>query len=187
MSRKLLVGLGNPGSKYEGTRHNIGFDALDRLAARFGAQISRSKFNSFYETAVIGGEDVAFLKPQTYMNRSGQPVQAAQKFFNTALEDVIVLHDDIDLDVGQLKIKVGGGHGGHNGLRDIIAKNGGEKGFIRVRLGVGRPQHGDVTNHVLGKFRPEEQGAIDALIERACDALELILTDGVVAAQNAYH
>lgn len=187
MSRKLLVGLGNPGSKYEGTRHNIGFDALDRFAQRFGVEVSRKKFNSFYETAMIRGEDVALLKPQGYMNRSGQPVQGARTFFNTALEDVIVLHDDIDLDLGQLKIKIGGGHGGHNGLRDIIAKGGGEKGFIRLRLGVGRPQRGDVTSHVLGRFRPDERGDVDDLIERACDALEMIITDGVVAAQNRYH
>lgn len=187
VSRKLLVGLGNPGAKYEGTRHNIGFDALDRLAQRFGIAVTRRKFNSFYETAVIQGEDVALLKPQSYMNRSGQPVQGARQFFNVPVEDLIVLHDDIDLEVGQLKLKVGGGHGGHNGLRDIIAKSGGEKGFIRVRLGVGRPRHGDVTDHVLGRFGADEQVEIDELIERACDAVELMLSDGVVAAQNAYH
>lgn len=186
MSRKLIVGLGNPGRKYEKTRHNIGFEVLFRLARRHGMDVSRQKFNGFYDTGLIAGEDVALLAPQTYMNKSGQSVLAARQFFSVDVEDLIVMHDDIDLEAGQLKIKAGGGHGGHNGLRDIISRTG-EKDFIRIRLGVGRPTHGDVTGHVLGRFGDDEAPIIDEMIEDACHAVEFVLTEGVSAAQNRFH
>lgn len=186
VSRKLIVGLGNPGRKYEGTRHNIGFAVLDRLGQRHRLDVSRQKFNGLYATGPLTGEDVVLLMPQTFMNKSGKSVVAARQFYDISSEDTIVLHDDIDLDAGQLKIKSGGGHGGHNGLRDIVAKTG-EKDFIRIRLGVGRPVHGDVTGHVLGRFDSDEMPTIEDLIERACDAVETVITDGVQAAQNGFH
>lgn len=184
MSRKLIVGLGNPGRKYEGTRHNIGFRALERLASRYRAPLSQSKFDGFYTTARIAGADVVLLKPETYMNKSGKSVQAAQHFYDIDPEDTLVLHDDIDLQPGHIKIKSGGGHGGHNGLRDIIAKTG-ERDFVRIRLGVGRPEHGDVTNWVLSRF--DDEAMADELAETGCDAVETVLADGVGRAQNLFH
>ncbi|MGM0555067.1 MAG: aminoacyl-tRNA hydrolase [Myxococcota bacterium] len=186
MSRYLIAGLGNPGTKYAGTRHNIGFMAVDRLAERHRMSLGTEKFDGRFDTGVIGREKVALLEPQTFMNRSGRSVQAAASFYDVPTDQIIVVHDEIDLDVGQLRLKAGGGHGGHNGLRDIAQKLG-TKDFLRVRLGVGRPEHGDVTNHVLGQFQRDEQPLVDDLIERGCDAIELLLSDGLARAQNRFH
>lgn len=186
VSRTLIVGLGNPGPKYEGTRHNIGFAAVDALAQRYQMTVTQSKFHGVYTTGIIGGHDVALLKPLTFMNLSGKSVAPALNFFNVTPDRLIVLHDELDVELGQMKIKEGGGHGGHNGLRDIVAKTG-TREFIRLRLGIGRPEHGDVTNHVLGRFRPDETGAVDRLLDDACDAVEVVLKEGVAAAQNRFH
>lgn len=186
MSRTLIAGLGNPGRKYEGTRHNIGFEVLDRLAQRYRLRLSREKFHGRFTTGAVAGTDVVLLEPQTYMNKSGRAVEAARQFYGIAAADTIVLHDDIDLSPGQLKVKKGGGHGGHNGLRDIISRTG-DRDFVRLRLGVGRPEHGDVTNYVLSRFDSDERPAIDELIEDACDATETILDSGVAEAQNRFH
>ena len=187
MSRTLVAGLGNPGRKYEGTRHNVGFEALRRLAGRYRLELSQSKFDGVYTTGRIAGEDVLLLEPHGYMNNSGKSVRAARDFYDIPASETVVLHDDIDLEPGQLKIKSGGGHGGHNGLRDIIARTGGDRDFVRVRLGVGRPEHGDVTNYVLSRFDDDERQTIDELIEDACDAVETLLSDGVDRAQNLFH
>nr|WP_230470042.1 aminoacyl-tRNA hydrolase [Lujinxingia vulgaris] len=186
VSRTLIVGLGNPGPKYEGTRHNIGFAAVDALAQRYQMTVTQSKFHGVYTTGIIGGHDVALLKPLTFMNLSGKSVAPALNFFNVTPDRLIVLHDELDVELGQMKIKEGGGHGGHNGLRDIVAKTG-TREFIRLRLGIGRPEHGDVTNHVLGRFRPDETVAVDRLLDDACDAVEVVLKEGVAAAQNRFH
>nr|WP_199589683.1 aminoacyl-tRNA hydrolase [Lujinxingia litoralis] len=186
MSRTLIVGLGNPGPKYEGTRHNIGFAAVNRLAERYRLTVTQSKFHGVYTTGIICGVDVALLKPLTFMNLSGKSVAPAMKFFNVEPVSLIVLHDELDVELGQMKIKEGGGHGGHNGLRDIVAKTG-TREFLRVRLGIGRPEHGDVTNHVLGRFRPDETPAVERMLDDACDAVETILSEGVAAAQNRFH
>lgn len=186
VERRLIVGLGNPGQKYEKTRHNIGFEALRCLGDRWGIEIGRSKFHGVYGTGDVRGVPVALLEPQTFMNLSGKSVQAAAKFYGVAPEEIIVFHDDIDLDPGKLKLKQGGGHGGHNGLRDMV-KHLGSKEFVRIRLGVGRPEHGEVTNHVLGRFAAHEVDSIDDLIQRACDAVETILVEDLTAAQNAFH
>lgn len=184
MSRNLIVGLGNPGRKYDGTRHNIGFRTLRRLASRYRLSLSQSKFDGVYTTGRIAGSDVLLLEPHTYMNKSGKSVQAACSFYGIAASDTVVLHDDIDLSAGQIKIKDGGGHGGHNGLRDIIAKTG-DRDFTRIRLGVGRPEHGDVTNYVLSRF--DDEALADELAEVGCDAVETVLADGVARAQNLFH
>lgn len=186
MSRFLIVGLGNPGSKYEGTRHNIGFDAVERLARRHAISLAQTKFHGRYGTGIIERHDVVLLQPQTFMNLSGQSVAPAMKFYGLDFEHVIVVHDELDLPLGALRVKVGGGHGGHNGLRDIVAKTGG-RDFVRLRLGIGRPEHGNVTSHVLTSFRPDEQPAASELVEVACDALELLLREGPTAAQNRYN
>ena len=186
MSRYLIAGLGNPGAKYEGTRHNIGFVAVDRLAGRHRMSLGSEKFEGRFDTGRIGREKVALLEPQTFMNRSGRSVQAAASFYDIPADHIVVVHDEIDLDVGSLRLKAGGGHGGHNGLRDIVQKLG-TKDFLRVRLGVGRPEHGDVTSHVLGQFRRDEQSLVDDMVARCCEAIELLLSDGLSKAQNRYH
>jgi peptidyl-tRNA hydrolase, PTH1 family len=186
MARYLIVGLGNPGPKYEGTRHNIGFMAVDRFARRHGMELNQQKFHGRYGKGHAAGQDVVLLEPQTYMNLSGKSVVPAAKFYDVGPESIIVLHDEIDLAPGVLRLKEGGGHGGHNGLRDIIAQLGSRE-FKRLRLGVGRPEHGEVTNHVLGRFRADETPAIDDLLERACDALEILMSEGLATAQNRFN
>jgi len=182
----LIVGLGNPGKEYQATRHNIGFMILDRLAARHGIGLSTKKFKGVYGTGFMRTDSVVLLQPQTFMNRSGQSVQPAAAFYDVEPERIIVVHDELDIDPGKVRIKVGGGHGGHNGLRDIIAKTG-WRDFLRIRAGIGRPTRGDVTGHVLGAFAKSEQNLRDEMIEVACDALEMIVSDGVDAAQNRFN
>lgn len=186
MSRWLIVGLGNPGRKYAGTRHNVGFDALRRLAARYGMEPNRSKFKGLTTRGSVAGHDVVLLEPQTFMNRSGGSVLAARQFYDIAAEETIVFHDEIDLPPGRMKLKQGGGHGGHNGLRDIISRTG-DRDFYRIRLGVGRPEHGEVTAYVLGRFTGDERLDIDEMIEDSCDAVETLLDEGLEAAQNRFH
>lgn len=176
----LIVGLGNPGREYEHTRHNIGFMVADELARRWKAPGWREKF---------GGEltqlkDFVVLKPQEFMNVSGQAVQRIQAFYKIEPKDTIVMHDEIDLPFGKLKIKVGGGHGGHNGLRSIIANTG--DAFTRIRCGVGKPEGGKerVTGHVLGGFSKAEQTELPFMIGGAADAVELILGKGTTIAMN---
>jgi PTH1 family peptidyl-tRNA hydrolase len=180
------VGLGNPGTKYEGTRHNIGFAAVERFARRYQVPLTQTKFNARYGAGIALGHDIVLLEPQTFMNLSGQSVLPAAKFYGVELDHMIVLHDELDLEPGVLRVKEGGGHGGHNGLRDIIARLGSPE-FKRLRLGIGRPEHGNVTGHVLGRFRPDEEPTIDDLLERACDALEIVMSEGVATAQNRLH
>lgn len=186
MSTHLLVGLGNPGSNYARNRHNVGFMVLDRFADRFGMSVSTNKFSGFYDSGLVSGEKVHLLEPQTYMNLSGKSVVAASQFFDIPVENWIVVHDEIDLPLGTIKIKIGGGHGGHNGLRDIIAKSG-TKDFIRLRIGVDRPKHGDVADYVLSNFRQDEVDVVDEMLEIAADALEAVIKDGPEAAQNKFN
>lgn len=186
MSDFLLVGLGNPGPKYEATRHNVGFMAIDRLADRHRIALTQQKFHGRYGSGMLGDEKVAVLQPQTFMNLSGKAVAAAAQFFRVPPERVVVLHDEIDLEFGDFRIKIGGGHGGHNGLRDIVDKLG-TRDFIRVRIGVGRPQHGDVTNWVLSPFSQEEATTLDEILDDVARATEMIVCDGPEAAQNEFN
>ena len=177
----LIVGLGNPGREYEHTRHNIGFMVVDELARRWKLAGWRDKFGG----EVAQQDGLVILKPQEYMNVSGQSVQRAQAFYKIEPASTIVVHDELDLDFGKLRVKVAGGHGGHNGLRSIIA-NGGDA-FIRVRCGVGKPVGGKerVTGHVLGGFSKSEQAELPFLVGGAADAVELIMKKGATAAMNA--
>ena len=164
----LLVGLGNPGREYEATRHNAGFEALDRLATASGASAFRDKFSGEYATGELAGEQVVLLRPLTYMNLSGQCVQPAAAFFKVPPSQVIVLHDELDVPLGQLRAKVGGGHAGHNGLRDIQAKFG-TPDFARVRIGIGRPGpgfKGTVADFVLARFDAYERGQLEEALKR---------------------
>lgn len=182
----MIVGLGNPGPKYAQTRHNIGFMALERLARRHRITLGSEKFKARVETGFVDRQKVVLVQPIDFMNRSGGPVSKAANYYEVSPDEIIVMHDDVDLEPGQLKLKAGGGHGGHNGLRDIAQKLG-SRDFLRVRLGVGRPEHGDVRSHVLGKFQSDEQALVDDLVEEACDAVEMILDEGISAAQNRFH
>lgn len=186
MATYLIVGLGNPGTQYARTRHNVGFMALERLAERFMLTVNAKKFKGHWCKGVIAQQDAILLLPQTFMNRSGDSVQPAAAFYNVEPEHIIVVHDELDLALGDLRIKKGGGHGGHNGLRDIIQKLG-SPDFIRVRMGIERPSRGDVTGWVLGEFGRSDEAARDEMIEQAADALEMLLTDGVIATQNRFN
>jgi PTH1 family peptidyl-tRNA hydrolase len=183
----LLVGLGNPGAKYAANRHNIGFMVVERWLDRHGtagASEWREKFNGRTATLTHDGERVVLLEPLTYMNRSGQSVQAAAAFFHVPPQRMIVVHDEVDFELARIAVKRGGGHGGHNGLRDIIASIGSPE-FIRIRIGVGRPTRGEVADWVLSDFNAEERSIeLPRMIERGEEAVTAILRDGVAAAMN---
>ena len=181
----LIVGLGNPGSKYENTRHNIGFMVVDRLAQRAGVKLTTKKFNAQFGSHVLGGSKLLLSKPQTYMNCSGDSVQPMAAFHKIVSTRIVIIHDELDLPFGCVRIKQSGGHAGHNGLRSISARLGGGD-YPRVRVGIGRPAHGDnVTAHVLGAFNSVERANLEAVIERTCEAVETLLDEGVVAAMNS--
>jgi PTH1 family peptidyl-tRNA hydrolase len=184
--RALVVGLGNPGARYDGTRHNIGFLVGDALAQLAGVTATETKFKGQLGHGPLMGRVVSFLKPQTYMNLSGESVGPCAGFYRLTPSSVIVLHDDIDLPAGRVRIKVGGGHGGHNGLRSIDTHLG-SKDYFRVRLGVGRPDHGDVSGWVLGRFGADEGPAVERLLDHGMRAVEEILRGGLLHAQQLIH
>ena len=184
----LVAGLGNPGKKYEGTRHNAGFDALDYLAKAFGADVTRAKFEGLYGQAAAGGQKVILLKPQTFMNLSGRSIQAAAAFFKIDAAHVVVLCDDVTQSPGRVRIRPGGSAGGHNGLKDIIARLG-TQDFARVRLGVGEkpsPEY-DLADWVLGRLAGADRQAFEARLPDVQAAVELILQGRLAEAQNLYN
>ncbi|WP_434427014.1 aminoacyl-tRNA hydrolase [Nannocystis pusilla] len=183
----LLVGLGNPGARYARTRHNIGFMAVDAWCDKATSSPSWSeKWKAQVATIGTGSSRVVALKPQTFMNRSGQSVVPAAQFLRVPPAQILVVHDEVDFQLGRLAVKKGGGHGGHNGLRDILQLLG-NGDFLRIRLGVGRPVHGEVADHVLSDFRPDEGQVVDDLLERAVAAITCVTRDGVVAAMNKFN
>jgi PTH1 family peptidyl-tRNA hydrolase len=182
----LVAGLGNPGREYADTRHNIGFLVVDELARRHGAGF-RGKFSGRLGEVRLGGERVALLKPETFMNESGRSVGPAVRFYKLPLERLLVVHDEVDLEVGRLQARLGGGLAGHNGLRSVAAALGGRE-FLRLRVGVGRPARGDprpVADFVLDPFPPEVD--VEAIVARAADAVEVIATEGLEAAQQRFN
>ena len=176
----LVVGLGNPGDKYENTRHNAGFLVADELGERGDFPIQRLKFKALTNTAAIGGQGVLVMKPVTYMNLSGEAVGEAAKFYKIPPDHVLVVSDDVDLPLGRLRLRTGGSAGGHNGLKSIIQHLGTDQ-FPRLRVGVGEKPHPDydMADWVLGKFVGEDKKAIDAAVKRAADAIECILDQGI--------
>ena len=185
--RYLVAGLGNPGSEYDGTRHNVGFAAADRAASRLGAEISKSGFRSVYGEAFHSGEKLLIMKPQTFMNASGEALGEAARFYGVPPERTVVLHDELDLPLGTLRISEGGGSAGHNGIRSIAAALG-SAGFMRVRVGVGKPEgKRDGRRWVLSRFSGDERAAAAEAIERACEAALAIVSDGAAAAMNRFN
>jgi PTH1 family peptidyl-tRNA hydrolase len=182
----LVAGLGNPGREYERTRHNAGWLVLEELARRHGGSW-RSKFSGSLSEVRLGDARVALLKPETYMNESGRSLGAAARFFKVEPEQVLVAHDDVDLETGRLQARAGGGLAGHNGLRSL-AQHLGSQDFLRLRIGVGRPGRGDrrsVADWVLSPFAPEDDA--EALVSRAADAVETIVSEGLEPAQQRFN
>ena len=166
---KLICGLGNPGAEHAGDRHNAGYLVVDRLGARLGIPLDAAKFEGRFGMGRLGAERVLLLKPETYMNLSGQSVGAAAHFYKVQPTDVLVVHDELDLPFGRLQLKSGGGTAGHNGLKSILSSVGGD-GFARLRVGVGKPEGKErVVGHVLSGFSAEERAALPELLERAAD------------------
>jgi PTH1 family peptidyl-tRNA hydrolase len=183
---RLLVGLGNPDARYQRNRHNVGFRVADLLAQRAGLAFS-ARFDGLFAKGSLGPVPVAILKPMTFMNRSGESVRAAVALFKLPPEDLVVIHDELDLDFGRLQIKKGGGHAGHNGLRSI-GEDLGTQEFVRVRIGVGRPpSERDASSHVLSDFSQEEERALEPLIQRAADAAVAVVAEGAEAAMNRFN
>jgi peptidyl-tRNA hydrolase, PTH1 family len=184
----LIVGLGNPGPRYARTRHNIGDTAVQRWVSDLLPTTPswQEKWKGRTVTVTCGRQRCVALRPQTFMNLSGQSVVPAAQFHRVPPPQIVVVHDEIDFPPGRLAIKKGGGHGGHNGLRDIVQQLG-SSDFLRVRLGVGRPVHGEVADYVLSEFTADEQGPAADLVERAAAALTCMMTDGVVMAMNKFN
>ncbi len=182
----LVAGLGNPGREYERTRHNVGWMVADELARRHGGSF-RAKFSGSLAEVRVDALRLGLLKPETYMNESGRSVGAALRFFKAGPEGLLVVHDDVDLEPGRLQARLGGGLAGHNGLRSI-AQHAGSQDFLRLRIGVGRPERGDrrpVSDYVLSEFEPEVDVA--ALVGRAADAVEAVAAHGLDAAQARFN
>lgn len=179
----LVVGLGNPGSEYAGTRHNIGFEVIDHLAARHRFDPSRSFKNAEVAKGRIAGEDVLLVKPLTYMNLSGDAVGAIARYYKVEAPQIIVVHDELDFVPGDVRLKIGGGHGGHNGLRSIMAHMGAE--FVRVRMGIGKPsKSAQGADYVLSRFDTSSRRAMDDAIAAAAAAVDEVLAQGPAAAMN---
>lgn len=187
---QLIVGLGNPEPKYDHTRHNIGFEFVDRLASDWGASLQdNKKFHGYWAEVRHGGKKLGLLKPTTYMNRSGQSLRAVIDWYKIPPESVLVVYDDMDLPLGRLRLRLKGSAGGHNGIKSIIAHLG-TQDFPRLRIGIGKAQfQGDkqTISHVLGKFAPDEQPVLKAVLGLAEDALAMGLREGVEKAMSIYN
>ena len=180
----IIAGLGNPTREYEKTRHNVGFDTIDVLADRLNTSVDEKKFKGLYGKGIIAGEKVILLKPQTFMNLSGESVREAADFYKVDPEHIIVIYDDISLDVGQLRIRKKGSAGGHNGIKNIIAHLGTQE-FPRIKVGVGaKPDRMDLADYVLAKFDKDAMPLMESGMDKAVEAVELILSRGMADAMN---
>lgn len=185
---KMVVGLGNPGREYERTRHNAGFDVVDELARRHGGKFRGSlRFPAETAEVKVGGETIYLVKPQTYMNASGEAVGPLLRKRGIELANLVVVVDDVDLELGRLRLRGQGSPGGHNGLKSVQAALGTDE-YVRVRVGVGRPGTGrEMVNHVLSRFAPDEKDAVAEVLSRAADAVETILSGGLSKAMNSFN
>ena len=183
----MVVGLGNPGTGYEASRHNVGFRAVEALATRAGTTFRRRRYRSLFVLGNLHGEELLLVKPLTFMNDSGSAVSAWQQALGLDPVRIIVIHDDLDLPTSQLRIKPGGGHGGHKGVRSIIEALG-SADFLRVKVGIGHPRCGsDPVDHVLGPFEEAERDEMKMAVGRAAEAVEVLLQEGLEAAMNRYN
>lgn len=184
----IIAGLGNPGKKYDGTRHNVGFDVIDELAERHKISVLTLKHKSVIGKGMIGAEKVVLMKPLTYMNLSGESIRPVIEYYKaSAQEELIVISDDISLEPGQLRVRKKGSAGGHNGLKNIISQLGSDV-FKRVRIGVGeKPKGYDLADYVLGHFTSGERRDVEDAIKKAADAIELMIREGADAAMNRYN
>lgn len=178
----LIVGLGNPGKEYNNTRHNIGFEVIDYLSNKYNIEINRKKFKGVCGEGFIANEKVILLKPETYMNLSGESVREVINFYKISTEEIIIIYDDISLEVGKLRIREKGSAGGHNGIKSIIA-NLSSQVFPRIKVGVGQPKD-NLISHVLGRFSKEESTVLEEVIEASSKAVEIIIKDGTKEAMN---
>ncbi len=182
-----VVGLGNPGRKYEGTRHNIGFEILDALSVKWNIPVNRIKHKALIGEGHLRFEKVVLVKPQTYMNLSGESIMQVLDYYDVRTTHLIVIYDDIDTEMGKIRIRKKGSAGTHNGMRNIIYLSRSEN-FPRVRIGIGRPQCGwDLSDFVIGRFSKEEEKIILPVIKNACDAVEVIITGGIDLAMNRFN
>jgi PTH1 family peptidyl-tRNA hydrolase len=183
MSTFVIAGLGNPGPQYQWTRHNAGFLFLDRLASQESIPVTRKTFSSLAGEWNYGGQRLILIKPQTFMNLSGRAVMQALQFYKLPPTQLIVVHDEIDIPFGSVRLKQDGGHGGHNGLRSIMELLG-NGDFIRLRIGIGRPLHGDTTSYVLGNVPPDQMEQLSRILDGGRDILEMLLSDGLPKAMS---
>ena len=186
MSTHLIAGLGNPGPKYADNRHNVGFMVADVLARRWSAPSFRDKFKGEFAKVSVSGKDIVLLKPMTYMNLSGESVQLAMRFFRVPLEQVMVVHDELDLPFGTVRLKVGGGIAGHNGLRSMV-EHCGARDFDRCRVGIGRPQHGRPEGYVLSDFSSLEKAELADVLDIAAAMIDTAVQKGTRVAMNRHH
>ncbi len=182
-----IVGLGNPEKQYDKTRHNIGFDVIDELADQMGIDVTTKRHKALVGQGMIGHEKVILVKPQTYMNLSGESVRAVCDFYKlNPEEDIIVVYDDVSLEVGNIRIRAKGSAGGHNGIKSIIAHTGTQT-FKRIKVGVGSDVHGDMVKHVLGKFGSNERKIVDEAVVKAAAAIEVIILEDTNTAMNKFN
>ena len=183
----LIIGLGNPEEEYSKTRHNMGFDTINKIAEQYNIKINKKKFQGLYEMTTIEGKKVILVKPQTYMNLSGNCVKEISDFYKVSTEEILVIYDDMDIEPGKIKIRKKGSSGGHNGMKSIIQMLGTEE-FSRIRIGIGRPKHnGDEINYVIGSIPDEEIPKLNNGIEIAKEAVIEILENGIDSAMNKFN
>jgi peptidyl-tRNA hydrolase, PTH1 family len=184
---KLIVGLGNPGKKYESTRHNVGFHVIDEVAKNLNINLNQEKFKGMFGFETIAGQKVFLLKPLTYMNLSGESVRPLMDFYKIGIDDVLIVYDDLDLPPGKIRLRQKGGHGGHNGIKSLLAHLGNEN-FKRIRIGVGRPEAGEpVANYVLSTFAPQEKQEVADAVVLAGKACEAWLNEEFLQVMNRFN
>lgn len=183
----VIAGLGNPGKKYDNTRHNVGFDTIDLLSAKFNIKVSKVKYKALWGDGTVGGEKVLLAKPQTFMNLSGESIRELVDWYKVPMSNLILVYDDVDLAVGKIRVRAKGSSGTHNGMRSILYHIQSED-FPRVRIGIGRPPEGwDMADFVLSKFNADDRKLIDESIKKAAEAIEAIIKSGAEAAMNMYN